>query len=74
MSEPEKEGWDVGISEVDVKDVEDLINKYAGEGEEPEHITASQKRDAELFSMIEDMNKKIEEIEKRLDKLEKKVA
>jgi hypothetical protein len=72
MVESEKEGWDLGIPDVDVKDVEDLLNKYAGEGEEPEHITASQKRDAELFSMIESMNKKIEEIEKRLDKIEKK--
>jgi len=72
MAEPEKEGWDLGIPEVDVKDVEDLISKYAEEGGEPEHITASQKRDAELFSMIENINEKIGEIEKRLDKLEKK--
>ena len=73
MRETEKEGWDVGIPEVDVKDVEDLLGKYAEEGEEPEQISSSEKRDAELFSMIESMSKKIDEIEKRLEKLEKKV-
>ena len=73
MTESEKEGWDVGIPEVDVKDVEDLFGKYAEEGEEPEQINSSEKRDAELFSMIESMNEKIEEIEKRLYKLEKRI-
>lgn len=75
MVESEKEGWDLGIPEVDVKDVEDLLGKYAEEvGEEGEQASASEKRDAELFSLIEDIEKKLENIEKRLNKLEKKLA